>query len=321
MNAQVADVYPDLMDEMVAAKWELVGHGWFQQSMKAVEDEPATIKRCLDRLRTVDGRPVRAWLGPGLGETDDTVDILAEHGIQFLHDWVIDDLPFWIRTRHGPMVGLPYALELNDVPVYAIKNSSTDELLKRLEATLAVFERETEQNPRVLTFGLHPHIVGTPHVAYWFEKALDLLQAHPQTVFMTSSEIGDWFVEADGTGGAEVAEYTDRLPPLARHMSRDPIHDFAAHAANTRLTDIPASAIAAAKVLILDTLGVGIGGSSGPRAAELRRRGGRDGARGPTRGSGPRGERCLRRRPPWSTPIRRIARNTTASTKGPSPMS
>ena len=29
-----------------------------------------------------------------------------------------------------------YALELNDVPVYAIKDASTDEMLKRLEATL-----------------------------------------------------------------------------------------------------------------------------------------------------------------------------------------
>ena len=27
MNAQVADVYPALMDEIVAAGWELVGHG------------------------------------------------------------------------------------------------------------------------------------------------------------------------------------------------------------------------------------------------------------------------------------------------------
>jgi peptidoglycan/xylan/chitin deacetylase (PgdA/CDA1 family) len=214
MNAQVADVYPALMDEIVAAGWELVGHGWLQQSLKQADDEVAVIRRSLARLEQADGRKVRAWLGPGLGETHDTVDHLKASGIEFLHDWVIDDLPFWIRTRHGPMVGLPYALELNDVPVYAIRNASTDELLKRLEATLAVFEREAEQHPRVLTLGLHPHIIGVPHVAHYFEKALDLLMGRPDTVFMTSSQIGDWFVAADGTGGAEVESYTDRLPPL-----------------------------------------------------------------------------------------------------------
>ena len=216
LNAQVADVYASLMEDILAAGWELVGHGWAQQSLKQADDEAEVIARSLARLEQADGKKVRAWLGPGLGESNDTVDILKQHGIEFLHDWVIDDLPFWIRTRHGPMVGLPYALELNDVPIYAIKNSSSDELLKRLEATLAMFERETEQNPRVLTFGLHPHIIGVPHIAYYFEKALDLLLDHPSTIFATSSQIGDWFTEADGTGGAEVAAYTDSMPPLPK---------------------------------------------------------------------------------------------------------
>jgi peptidoglycan/xylan/chitin deacetylase (PgdA/CDA1 family) len=214
LNAQVADVYPTLMDEIVHAEWELVGHGWIQQSLKQADDEEAVIRRSLARLQEADGRKVRAWLGPGLGESHDTVDLLKANGIEFLHDWVIDDLPFWIRTRHGPMVGLPYALELNDVPVYAIKDASTDEMLKRLEATLAVFEREAERNPRVLTFGLHPHIIGVPHIAYYFEKAIDILLDHPATVFVTSSQIGDWFIAADESGGAEVAAYTDTLPPL-----------------------------------------------------------------------------------------------------------
>lgn len=214
MNAKVADVYPDLMDEIVDRRWELVGHGWLQQSLKSANDEAAVIKRSLKRLEACNGRPVRSWLGPGLAETDHTIDILKANGIEYLHDWVIDDLPFWIRTKHGPMVGLPYALELNDVPVYAIKNSSSDELLKRLEATLAIFERETETNPRCLTFGLHPHIIGVPHIAYWFEKCLDVLIEHPKTIFMTSQQIGDWFVAADGSGGVEIAEYTNKPPPL-----------------------------------------------------------------------------------------------------------
>lgn len=49
----------------------------------------------------------------------------------------------------------------------------------------------------------------------------------------------------------------------------DPIHDVAAFVSQTRLSDIPAPAVSAAKTFILDTLGVGIGGSQGPMAAEL----------------------------------------------------
>jgi hypothetical protein len=77
--------------------------------------------------------------------------------------------------------------------------------LKRLQATVAMFEREAEKQPRVLTFGLHPHVIGVPHVAYHFEKALDLLMQRDDTIFVTSSDIGDWFRAADGTEGAQVA--------------------------------------------------------------------------------------------------------------------
>ncbi len=204
LNAQVADVYPSLMSAVIDAGWELVGHGWFQQSLKQAEDEADVIRRCLDRLEQASGKRPRAWLGPGLGETEDTPDILKAEGIEFLHDWALDDLPVWMRTEHGPMIGLPYTFELNDVPVYAIQNGSTDEYLKRVEATLAIFERELKEQPRVMTLALHPHIIGVPHIAHHFEQALDLLMARDDTVFMTSSMIGDWYLDADPYGASLV---------------------------------------------------------------------------------------------------------------------
>ena len=204
LNAQVADVYPSLMSAVVDAGWELVGHGWFQQSLKQAEDEGEVIRRCLDRLEQVSGQRPRAWLGPGLGETEDTPDILKAEGIEFLHDWALDDLPVWMRTKHGPMVGLPYTFELNDVPVYAIQNGSSDEFFKRVEATLAIFDRELKAQPRVMTLALHPHIIGVPHIAHHFEQALDLLMARDDTVFVTSSGMGEWYLDADPYGATQV---------------------------------------------------------------------------------------------------------------------
>jgi 2-methylcitrate dehydratase PrpD len=49
----------------------------------------------------------------------------------------------------------------------------------------------------------------------------------------------------------------------------DAIAAFAGHVLGTRSADLPAAAIAATKTLILDSLGVGVAGSAGPRAAEL----------------------------------------------------
>ena len=109
------------------------------------------------------------------------------------------------------MVALPYTFELNDVPIYSVQQGTSEELLSRLKATLSVFERELDQNPRVITLALHPHIIGVPHIAYYFEQALDLLCARDDTVFVTSSTMGDWFIAADGTNGEEVAVYDEGL--------------------------------------------------------------------------------------------------------------
>lgn len=206
MNAQVADVYPSIADAVLKADWELVGHGWFQRSLKQVEDQEGEITRSLSRLRELSGQPVKAWLGPGIGETLETPELLKKHGIEYLHDWLLDDLPCWMRTSEGPMVAMPYTFELNDVPIYAVQNSSTDEIYRRLEATLAVFDRETRTQPKVLTIALHPHLIGVAHIAHHFERCLDLLMARDDVVFMTSSQIGDWFVKADGTGGRDLGE-------------------------------------------------------------------------------------------------------------------
>lgn len=203
-NAEVADVYPTLTREVFDAGWEFVGHGWFQRSLKQVDDEEAEIKRCLARLKQVTGKAVRGWFGAGGGESEHTPDILKACGLDFIHDWVVDDLPCWMKTAHGPMVALPYTWELNDVPIWAVQNQSSDELLKRLEVTLDVLQREMEKQPRVLTLGLHPHIIGVPHRAYYLEKALDLLQRRSDAQFMTSSQMADWFVAADGTGGSRL---------------------------------------------------------------------------------------------------------------------
>lgn len=200
-NAQVADVYPSLAKQVLDAGWEFVGHGWFQRSLKQVDDEESEIRMCLARLEQLTGKKTRGWFGAGGAETDKTPDILKQCGLDFTHDWLVDDLPCWLRTEHGPLIALPYTWELNDVPIWVVQGQSSDELLKRLDVTLKVLERELAVQPRVLTLGLHPHIVGVPHRAYYIEKALDVLAVRRDTVFVTSCQIADWFIEADGTGG------------------------------------------------------------------------------------------------------------------------
>lgn len=203
-NAACADIYPSCVDAMLEADWEFVGHGWLQRSLQFEDDEEDVIVRSLARLKSLTGKQTRGWLGPGLGESNHTPDLLKKHGIEYLCDWYIDDLPSWMRTELGPLIAMPYTVELNDVPIWVIEKQSSDEMYKRLQWTLETFDREKQQNPKVITLALHPHVIGVPHRATWLARMLDELMARDDTIFVTGSQIADWFLEADGTGGTSV---------------------------------------------------------------------------------------------------------------------
>jgi len=109
---------------------------------------------------------------------------------------VMEDIPVWMHTNNGPLLAMPYNLELNDSIVHAIEKHSSDEMLKRLMATVECFARETraQSQVRILPIGLHPHLMGVPHRIGTLHSMVDYLRARPEVCFMNGSQIHDWFV-------------------------------------------------------------------------------------------------------------------------------
>lgn len=196
LNAGVIDAYPSCAAAMRDAGWEFIGHGVHQKSIQGEADERDIILVAMQMIEDFTGVRPSGWLGPGLKETFDTPDILKELGVDYVFDWVLDDLPCWLNTKHGPLLSIPYTLELNDSPLYAGQHMSSSEIYDRLVDTLSVFETELKRQPRVLTLALHPHLIGVPHRFAYLERMLDLLQARDDTTFVVGGQIADWYVSA-----------------------------------------------------------------------------------------------------------------------------
>ena len=192
-NASVIDAYPRAAEAMHSAGWEFIGHGVHQKALNHAGAEQEVIKTSLDMIETFTGKRPRGWLGPGLRESHDTPENLKAAGIDYVFDWVVDDVPNWMSTAHGPLLSLPYNLEINDSIIYAVEKHSSDEMLERLKRTVTLFEREAKTRPRVLTLGLHPHLIGVPHRFGSFEQMLDLLIKTPGVCFMQGHDIADWY--------------------------------------------------------------------------------------------------------------------------------
>jgi allantoinase len=200
-NAGVIDAYPQAATAMLEAGWTFIGHGMHQKAINHAEGgEEAIVAATLDKIAAFTGRRPTGWLSPGLRETVDSPEILRRNGIDHVFDWVIDDLPSWMTTREGPLLAVPYNLEINDSIVYAVEKHATGEMLRRTEATLRLFEREADANPRVLAIGLHPHLIAVPHRFHELVGIVDLLQASLDVVFTTGPEIRDWYAAAEPAG-------------------------------------------------------------------------------------------------------------------------
>lgn len=193
-NAGVIDAYPRAAQAMHDAGWEFIGHGMHQKALNHVGGEAEVIEASLAKIAAFTGTRPRGWLSPGLRQTHDTPELLKDAGIEYTFDWVIDDLPSWMHTARGPLMAMPYNLELNDSIIYAVEKHSSPEFYLRLERTLELFVRESRQQPRVLALGLHPHLVGPPHRFIYLERMLDLLMRTEGVTFMTGGQIADWFV-------------------------------------------------------------------------------------------------------------------------------
>ena len=98
-----------------------------------------------------------------------------------------------MRTTGGPLLSIPYSLEINDSVVHAVLHEGSDAMLARFEATLELFAEEAARQPRIITLGLHPHLIGVPHRFVHLRRILALIARRPDTIVLSSGEIADWF--------------------------------------------------------------------------------------------------------------------------------
>jgi peptidoglycan/xylan/chitin deacetylase (PgdA/CDA1 family) len=176
------------------AGWGFMGHGYHQLAMHMVEDQKANIQKSFDALQAYTGTAPKGWLGPGLHQTLDTLDYLAEVGFKFVTDLPMDEQPVTMQTATDPVVALPYTLELSDLPMMVVHQHESRVWQERVVDQFDRLYREGAEQPRVMSMSIHPYIMGVPHRIKYFESAYDYMLQHDEVWFTTAEEIYDWYI-------------------------------------------------------------------------------------------------------------------------------
>lgn len=201
LNGSVCEAYPQVCQAALDAGWEFMGHGYVQRPMHKLDAEATAIADTIKAIADFTGRAPRGWESPGLTETAETADLLAEAGIEYVADWVLDDQPVTINTRVGPLVSVPYTVEVNDVLISAVQAQPSDEILRRGRDQFDRLYQEGARNARIMAISVHPYLTGVPHRIKYLEALYDYILQHDDIVLWTGAEIKDWYTGQASAGG------------------------------------------------------------------------------------------------------------------------
>jgi peptidoglycan/xylan/chitin deacetylase (PgdA/CDA1 family) len=193
INARVCLDYERVAAQARDAGWEFMGHAYEQMPIHKVEDQAGMIAKSMDVLEKFAGKRPVGWLGPGLTQTEQTPELLAAAGVKYVGDWVYDDEPTVIQTAKGPLVTLPYTVELNDIPMMVVQHHESGYWAQRCKDQFDRLWQEGAQRPRIMAIAIHPYISGQPHRIKYLEEVYAHIGRHAGVVHWNGAEIYDWY--------------------------------------------------------------------------------------------------------------------------------
>jgi len=193
INARVCLDYPQVAAACRDARWEFMGHAFEQMPIHKVEDQAGMIQRSLDTIEQFTGKRPVGWLGPGLTQTYETPELLTAAGVKYIGDWIYDDEPTTISTANGPLVTLPYTVELNDITMMIVQHHESAYFLQRCIDTFDRLYVEGAERAKIMAIAIHPYISGQPHRIKYLENVYEYVNRHGNVAHMNGEELLAWY--------------------------------------------------------------------------------------------------------------------------------
>ena len=189
VNTAVLDYCPEIVERIKARGDEVIGHGRTnaeRQDVLSEVEEARLISESTQGVIRHFGTPPAGWLGPYLAQSPVTLDLLKEAGYSYILDWPADDQPFWMRTRAGPILSVPYSIEINDSPAIVFRQHSAREFEEMMIDQFDEMLVQSERRPLVYTVVLHPFVIGQPFRLRAFRRAMEHILRHQDQLWLTT---------------------------------------------------------------------------------------------------------------------------------------
>lgn len=188
INTELYSYCPELIAAFSQRGDEIVGHGRTDAERQAdmnYEQERTCIFEATAAIEKHEGKKPLGWLAPYISQTHDSLDLLKEAGYRYMMDWPLDDQPVWFRTKHGRILSVPYAHDLNDSLEVVSRRTPQRDLCDDLIDQFDELLRESERRPLVMPIVLHSFVLGQPHRLRQFRRVIEHILRHRDRIWLT----------------------------------------------------------------------------------------------------------------------------------------
>ena len=187
-NSELYDYCPEMIKAFSDRGDEIVGHGRTNSERQvdmSVAEERACIFEAAATIEKHEGARPRGWLAPYISQSHDSLDLLKEAGFAYMMDWSLDDQPVWFRTRHGPILSVPYAHDLNDSLECVSRRTPSQLFCENLIDQFDELLEESVRRPLVMPIVLHSFILGQPYRLRQFRRVIEHIMRHREQIWLT----------------------------------------------------------------------------------------------------------------------------------------
>jgi peptidoglycan/xylan/chitin deacetylase (PgdA/CDA1 family) len=202
--------HPQACEDIVRDGHEVAHHSWAHvpPAQQSRAEEEADLVRANQAIARLTGRKARGYRSPAWDLSENTIDLLLAHG--FIYDSSLMGGDYWpYRVRRGDraelgkpfhfgteseLIEMPISWSLDDYPHFEFVRSESM-VLPGLQSPRTVMEswldefRYMQANVDwgVLTYTMHPYVIGRGYRMLAFEQLVGKLQASG-AIFMTMEE-------------------------------------------------------------------------------------------------------------------------------------
>ena len=202
VNSAIYGACPEIPDALAARGDEILGHGVTNSDDQGGLDEAAEAAMIAEASAAITahrGEPPVGWMSPWISQTPRTRDLLREAGYRYMMDWSCDDQPIWMQTRAGPILAIPYPVEMNDNRAIVFHKFApaafADMIIDNFDEMLA----QSARQPLVFGLSLHTFVMGQPFRLRALRRALAHIAEHRAQVWITRPR--------------EICAHVEALPP------------------------------------------------------------------------------------------------------------